>query len=148
MKFKIIEYLDGYYKDDFSDYKTKPITKWIIEGKLPYSSEIFDTSTLGGFSAYKKYLDDPKYIKQITPKEYFERCATGFNTSVDTQINQIKSDKELLDYLMDVLLIGRKSFPMPYISDSNGSIQEGRHRVYVFATLYGWNKSFPCLLLP
>lgn len=37
---------------------------------------------------------------------------------------------------------------MPYISKSNGAKQEGRHRVYIFAELYSWNKSFPCLILP
>lgn len=37
---------------------------------------------------------------------------------------------------------------MSYISKSNGAKQEGRHRVYIFAELYSWNKSFPCLILP
>ena len=63
-------------------------------------------------------------------------------------IKHVESDKDVLNHLINVLLVAKKSFPMPYISKSNGARQEGLHRIYVFAQLYGWNKSFPCLLLP
>lgn len=139
-----------YYIDDeeYFDYGTKDITKWIEPDKLPYSSEVFDTSTLGGYHAYDDYLHDSKYIVHTTPNEYFEHVAKGRNQSVNQVIKHVESDKEVLDHLMNVLLIAKKSFPMPYISKSNGARQEGLHRIYVFAQLYGWNKSFPCLLLP
>ena len=56
--------IDG---DEFYDYGTKDIKKW-LSPDLPYPSEVFDKSTLGGFSAYRKYLNDPKYILNITPR--------------------------------------------------------------------------------
>ena len=141
------EYLDGYYKDDFSDYKTKLITKWIVEDKLPYADQIFDTSTLGGYYAYNDYLHDPEYIKMITPREYFEHVAEDLNLTFEALVRKIEADRELLDYLMDVILKGKKSFPMTYISKSNGSRQEGLHRMYIAAQLFNWDKSFPVLVI-
>lgn len=146
MKFVVESYLDP--EEKFWDYHTEDIKKWIIPDKLPYSSEIFDTSTLGGYSQYNNYLHDKKYILPVTPKEYFEQCAKGFNSTFEAQVRQVEGDKKVLDHLMDVILIAKKKFPMPYISRTNGAQQEGRHRVYTFAKLYGWNKSFPCLVLP
>ena len=136
--------IDG---EEFHDYGTKDITKWSYPD-LPYSSEIFDKSTLGGFSAYREYLNDPKYILYITPNEYFEQVAKGRKQTVGQVIRNVEADPEILEHLRNVLLKAKKSFPMPYISRSNGAQQEGLHRIYVFAQMYGWNKSFPCLILP
>ena len=138
-------YIDG---EEYFDYGTKDITKWIEPNKLPYASEVFDKSTLGGFSAYKEYLNNPKNIVMITPNEYFEHVAIGRKQSINQLIKHVESDKEVIDHLRDVLLVAKKSFPLPYISRSNRTQQEGLHRIYLFAQLYGWNKSFPCLLLP
>lgn len=147
MRFKIIEaYLDSDNK--FWDYNTKDITKWVIPDKLPLSTEIFDTSTLGGYSQYWDYLHDKKNIMYITANDYFEQCAKGFGNSFSAQVRQVENDREVLDHLRQVIFKYHKSFPMPYISKSNGAKQEGRHRVYIFAELYSWNKSFPCLILP
>lgn len=136
--------IDG---DEFYDYGTKDIKKW-LSPDLPYPSEVFDKSTLGGFSAYRKYLNDPKYILNITPREYFEQVAKGRKQTFEQVVKNVESDKEILNHLKNVLLKAKKSFPMPYISRSNGAQQEGLHRIYVFAQMYGWNKSFPCLILP
>lgn len=73
----------------------------------------------------------------MTPNEYFERSAKGFNSTFSDQIRQIENDKEKLQYLRDVIFKYHRSFPMPYISDSNGSNQEGRHRMYIAGELYG-----------
>lgn len=141
---------EDFYKidgEEFHDYGTKDITKWSYPD-LPYSSEIFDKSTLGGFSAYDKYLNDPKYISYITPNEYFEQVAKGRKQTVWQVIRNVEAGSETLKHLKNVLLKAKKSFPMPFISRSNGALQEGLHRIYVFAQMYGWNKSFPCLILP
>lgn len=140
----------GFYtidNEEFYDYGTKDIKKWLSDN-LPYSSEVFDTSTLGGYSAYNTYLHDPKYILRITPREYFEQVAKGRNQTFSQVVRHIESDKEVLEHLKNVLLKAKKAFPMPYISRSDGAQQEGLHRIYIFAQLYGWNKSFPCLILP
>lgn len=147
MKFKLIENYFTIDGEEFYDYGTKDITKW-IDKDLPYPSEIFDTSTLGGFSAYREYLNDPKYILKITPKEYFEQVAKGRNQPFSQLVDHIERDSKILKHLRNVILKAKKSFPMPYVSRSNGAQQEGLHRIYVFAELYGWNKTFPCLVLP
>ena len=84
----------------------------------------------------------------ITANDYFEHVAKGRNQTVNQLIRHVESDKEVLDHLMNVLLVAKKAFPMTYASRSNGAQQEGLHRVYTFAKLYGWNKSFPSLILP
>lgn len=132
----------------FYDYKTEDIKKWIIPNKLPYSSELFDKNTLGGYSKYSSYLQDSNNIVMMTPKEYFERTAKGFNISYDQNRNSIGKHKDILNHLHDVIFIAKKKFPLPFVSDSNGSNQEGRHRMYFAAQLFGWNKSFPVLLVP
>lgn len=144
MRFIKERYLDP--EERFWDYGTEDI-KWLIPNKLP-SSDIFDTSTLGGFSAYDEYLHDPKYIQRVTPKEYFEQAAKGFGTTFESQVKQVESDKEVLDHLRDVIFVANKKFPMAFISRSNGRQQEGRHRMYIAASIFGWNKSFPVLVLP
>lgn len=138
----------GFYKiddDEFYDYETDDI-KFTSDRKP--TKDIFDTSTLGGYSAYDEYMDDNKYIIMSTPKEYFEHAAKGFGVPYNTLINKIKNDEEDLEFLRKVIFKAKKKFPMPYISKSNGSKQEGLHRLYVAAELFGWNEKFPVLLLP
>lgn len=144
MKFILESYLDP--EEQFWDYRTKDIKNWIIPDQLPYSRDIFDTSTLGGYSYYDDYMKDKSNIQMITPNEYFEQVAKGFGTSKEAQIKHVERHKQILDQLHDVIFKYKKAFPMPYISKYNGARQEGRHRVYFFAQLYGWNKSFPCLI--
>lgn len=142
---------EDYYKVDgkqFFDYGTEDIKKWIIPDKLPYSSELFDKNVLGGYSGYLKYLQDPDSIVMMTPREYFERTAKGFGTTYNRNVTNIGSHKEVIDHLLDVIFVAKKKFPITYVSESDGSRQEGRHRMYVAAQLFGWNKSFPVLLLP
>ena len=147
MRFKLIEaYLDP--EEKFWDYGTKEIKRWIIPDKLPFASEIFDTSTLGGFEVYSDYLKDKSYTTYMTPREYFERCAKGFESTFSNQVSQVERDTETLKHLRDVIFKYHKSFPMAFISDSHGDKQEGRHRMYIAAELFGWDKSFPVLLLP
>ena len=97
---------EDFYKidgEEFDDYGTKDITKWSYPD-LPYSSEIFDKSTLGGFSAYREYLNDPKYISYITPNEYFEQVAKGRRQTVGQVIRNVEADPEILEHLRNVLL--------------------------------------------
>lgn len=127
------------------DYGTSDV-RFMPDGK-PHS-DIFDTSTIGGYSGYDKYMQNKeKYIQRVTPNQYFEQCAKGFGTSINAQIKQVEGDKDILDYLEYVLLDKKKKFPMTCISKSDGSKQEGRHKMYVAAKLFGWNHSFPVLVI-
>ena len=142
---------EDFYEIDgkqFFDYQTEDIKKWIIPDKLPYSSELFDITTLGGYSNYTEYLHDKKNIVMMTPKEYFERTAEGFGITPNQNIDEIGKHKDILNHLHDVIFIAKKKLPLCYVSASNGSKQEGRHRMYFAASLFGWNKSFPVLLVP
>ena len=144
MKLLIENWVDDYYGN--TDYKTGDI-RWLIPNKRPYS-DIFDTSTLGGYSNLSDYMNEKdKYIQYVTPKEYFEQCAKGFKNTFDDQIRQVEQDDDVIDYLTRVIMEKGKKFPMAYISKSDGSRQEGRHRMYVAAQLFGWNKSFPVLVI-
>lgn len=138
-----------FIKEDYEDrydYKTGDI-RWRIPNERPYS-DIFDTSTIGGIPAYNDYMKQKeKYIQYITPTQYFEQCAKGFGTTFEAQVRQIENDKEIINWLHRVIFELGKKFPMAYISKSNGSKQEGRHRMYVAAQLFGWNKSFPVLVI-
>ena len=138
----------GFYKigdDEFYDYQTDNIE---FDSSGNPTKDIFDTSTLGGYSTYDDYMNDSKYIIMSTPKEYFEHAAKGFGVPYNTLISKIKNDEEDLEFLKKVIYKAKKKFPMPYISKSNGSRQEGLHRLYIAGELFGWNEKFPVLLLP
>lgn len=153
MKFKQLLLREDFYTIDgkkFYDYGTESIKKWVNLGPYgdarPAASEVFDKTNLGVGSGYDKYL--PERIVMMSPNQYFERCAKGFGTTFSEQFNGIKQNKDILNHLKDVLFVARKKLPMCYISDSNGSQQEGRHRMFVAGELYGWDRMFPVLLLP
>ena len=145
---KVIEedYLDD--EEKFWDYHTANIS----------GNQIFDETTQE--SSYgKKFLDLAKSGKsdskgrkakiiQMTPMQYFEGCALGFGTSVQSQIRQVKNDKGTLDLLNDVIDKYQKRFPITYLDFSGETFgQEGRHRMYVAGERYGWDTKFPVLVI-
>ena len=133
---------------DFYDYKTRP-----VEG-----SNIFDTSKTG-MSFYddlipgdpeNEYMEKEKNLKgafeQMTPLEYFYACAQIFNSDVDRQIAQTEYDKETIEHLISVIKEHKVCFPVTFLNFAEKT-QEGRHRMYVAAQLFGWNKKFPVLII-
>ena len=145
---KVIEedYLDD--EEKFWDYHTATIS----------GNQVFDETTQE--SSYgKKFIDLAKSGKsdsngkkakiiQMTPMQYFEGCALGFGTSVQSQIRQVKNDKGTLDLLNDVIDKYHKRFPITYLDFSGATFgQEGRHRMYVAGERYGWDTKFPVLVI-
>lgn len=145
---KVIEedYLDD--EEKFWDYHTANIS----------GNQVFDETTQE--SSYgKKFLDLAKSGKsdskgrkakiiKMTPMQYFEGCALGFGTSVQSQIRQVKNDKGTLDLLNDVIDKYHKRFPITYLDFSGETFgQEGRHRMYVAGERYGWDTKFPVLVI-
>ena len=137
-----IQEVRNYYGD--FDYGTDSVLT-SPDGKP--TSDIFDTKTLGGFSYLRDYLDNPKHIQQISPNEYFEGCSKVFNKTSEQLKQKISKDVGIIEYLKEVILEKHKKFPMTYINLQNNS-QEGMHRMYAAGELFGWNKKFPCLIIP
>lgn len=147
-KFEKVEedYLDD--EEKFWDYHTANIS----------GNQVFDETTQE--SSYgKKFLDLAKSGKsdskgrkakiiQMTPMQYFEGCALGFGTSVQSQIRQVKNDDGTLDLLNDVIDKYHKRFPITYLDFSGETFgQEGRHRMYIAGERFGWNTKFPVLVI-
>ena len=145
---KVIEedYLDD--EEKFWDYHTANIS----------GNQVFDETTQE--SSYgKRFLDLAKSGKsdskgrkakiiKMTPMQYFEGCALGFGTSVQSQIRQVKNDKGTLDLLNDVIDKYHKRFPITYLDFSGTTFgQEGRHRMYIAGERYGWDTKFPVLVI-
>lgn len=145
---KVIEedYLDD--EEKFWDYHTANIS----------GNQVFD-ETKQESSYGKKFIDLAKSGKsdskgrkakiiKMTPMQYFEGCALGFGTSVQSQIRQVKNDKGTLDLLNDVIDKYHKRFPITYLDFSGTTFgQEGRHRMYVAGERYGWDTKFPVLVI-
>lgn len=149
MKFKIIESLEDEIQQVKDFYKGHNVYN---TGDVPtfsdgqVKSDIFDTSTLGGFYYLRDYLADKQNIQRVTPNEYFEGCARIFGKSGIQLIKQVELDKGIIEYLKEVILKQHKKFPMPFL-DFKTNQQEGMHRMYVAGELFGWNHSFPCLVV-
>ena len=138
----------SYYLDKdkkFYDYRTKE-----FDGINPFDI------TKTGVSFYNQFLTDPSYMEEyknlkhsiimMTPEEYFEECAKIFNSSKQRQIDQTKLDKNNIEYLKQVLLTYKRTFPLTYLNYAEET-QEGRHRMYVVGELLGWNKKFPVMIV-
>ena len=140
------DYLDD--ENKFWNYRTAPVEGNQIfdpnRGESPWATRMIELAQTGK-------QDDEGHIASIvkmTPLEYFEACADGFETSIDTQINQIKDDKDILDELKQVITKYKVRFPITYLNYSNNSFgQEGRHRMYVAAQLFGWDVKYPVLVV-
>lgn len=136
-------YLDP--EEKFWDYRTNEIE----------NEEIFDeTRSESGYGqSYidnldKEYKGKISHIEYLTPREYFEKCAEGFNNSFENQIRQIRADKETLNHLKEVITKYNKKFPITYLDYSKDDFgQEGRHRMYVAGELIDWDKKFPVLII-
>ncbi len=118
------------------------------------SNSVFNLKKIG-MSHYDEWLnsqpardrDNVKIeIKELSPKEYLEACAEIFGNSFESQKKQIQYDKEIIKELQDLI---KKSVSLnvtflDYVS--NPPTQEGRHRMYALAELYGWDKKYPVII--
>ena len=139
-------YLDN--EERFWDYKTAPVEGNQIfdpnKGESPWANTMLKLARTGKQDAEGHIVS----VVEMTPREYFEACAKGFGTSVETQINQIKNDKGILDELKQVITKYKVRFPITYLNYSDNSFgQEGRHRMYVAAQLFGWDVKYPVLII-
>lgn len=122
-------------------------------------TDIFDKSTLGGFS-YKamcipgnkenEYMKNVKNrvgkIKWMSPDRYYSYSAKILNTTVDDLKEQRGFDKDYIEKLKNVILKDKKKFPMTFIDFADNE-QEGLHRMYVAGELFGWDTRFPVLVI-
>ena len=114
---------------------------------------IWDNRTHTPF--YDALITDPEHMAEeenlkgeivmMSPKEYFDECATKiFNTDVNKLINSRKVDKDATDYISKLITEHKRRVFMPWINYAQQG-QEGLHRMYVAAQLFGWDHKFPVL---
>ena len=118
------------------------------------SNSIFNLKKIG-MSHYDEWLnsqpardrDNVKIeIKELSPKEYLNACAEIFGNSFESQKKQIQYDKEIIRELQDLIKKG-VSLNVTFLDYvSNPPTQEGRHRMYALAELYGWDKKYPVII--
>lgn len=119
--------------------------------------DIFDVSTLGGFSGiadtipgakYHQYMIDKKNKKgeivQMTPQEFYDVSASFFRKTADELKSQRKSIPGYIDKLKAVITEKKRKFPLPFLDYTERS-EEGLHRMYAAAELFGWDHKFPVL---
>lgn len=140
------DYLDS--DERFWDYKTAPVEGNQIfdpnRGESPWANTMIKLARTGKQDEEGHIVS----VVEMTPRQYFEACAKGFETSVETQINQVKNDKGILDKLKQVITQYKVRFPITYLNYSGNSFgQEGRHRMYVAAQLFGWDVKYPVLII-
>ena len=124
------------------------------ESTLAAEGQIFSLKKIG-MGHYDEWLnsqsardrDNVKIeIKELSPKEYLEACAEIFGNSFDSQKKQVQNDKDVIQELQDLIKKGvslNATF-LDYVS--NPPTQEGRHRMYALAELYGWDKKYPVII--
>lgn len=134
----------SYY--DF-DYNTSAVS----------GDEIFDLTTLGGFSGTAIVMTNPKYAREakgmigslvkMSPNQYFDIAAKIFRTSSQAQKDHVlKDDSEEIEELKKVITEKKKRFPLTFINLKDKT-QEGRHRMAVAGELFGWDHKFPVLIV-
>lgn len=143
-------------KDDwYFDWGTESVQGSDIfdrnRGESSYAREMIKLAKTGGTN--ERGLG--AQIVEMTPREYLEACAKGFNSTYSSQIAQIEYDKTTLSRLQQVLTKYKKKFPITYLNVGSGwdrqevhrgeFEQEGRHRMYVAGKMFGWDTKFPVL---
>lgn len=128
--------------------------KVVNESTKLLGGQIFNLKKIG-MSHYDEWLnsqstrdrDNVKIeIKELSPKDYLEACAEIFGNSFESQKKQIQYDREIIKELQDLIEKGvslNATF-LDYVS--NPPTQEGRHRMYALAELYGWDKKYPVII--
>ena len=101
----------------------------------------------------KRYMENHKgvvgHIKYMTPQEYYKNAARIHKTTAYNLKRQREYDRDIIDKLKDVIINKKKKFPITFLSFSkNYKGQEGLHRMYAAAELFGWNDvKFPVLVV-
>lgn len=127
------------------------------------STDIFDI-TKTGMTFYnqllpsaddetKEYMENRKgivgHIEYMTPQEYYDDAARIHRTTAYNLKQQREYDRDIIDKLKDVITNKKKKFPITFLSFSkNYKGQEGLHRMYAAAELFGWDDvKFPVLVI-
>lgn len=101
----------------------------------------------------KRYMKNHKgvvgRIKYMTPQEYYKNAARIHKTTAYNLKRQREYDRDIIDKLKSVITDKKRKFPITFLSFSkNYKGQEGLHRMYAAAELFGWNGvKFPVLVI-
>ena len=145
-------------EDDDYDWDSR--TSYEYNTGTVNGDDIFDTTTLGGFSdlsqcipgnKYYQYMIDEKNkkgeIKMLSPEEYYEICAAQFGTTPEDLKDGRSTPPEYIKALERVITVKKKKFPMPFIDYTEKGSQEGLHRMMAAGNLFGWDHKFPVLVI-
>ena len=132
----IIKRIKRYYSSGYLFEDVKQSVFNTEKTGIPYYDEILHSKEA------QRYHNTKFEIVNMTPKEYIEKCAEIFESSFENQIRQVSNDTETINHLITVLKSGEK-FPMTFLDYTNERSQEGRHRMYAAAKLYGWDVKYP-----
>lgn len=130
---------------EFTDYGTGTVV----------GDDIFASRTYVPF--YDQILKHPEeaaeeenlkaQIQYMSPREYYQHCAYDiFHTTVQKLINQREYDKAVNDDIKELIVDHKRKVFLPYINFAENT-QEGLHRMYVAAQLFGWDHEFPVLVI-
>ena len=101
----------------------------------------------------KRYMENRKgivgHIEYMTPQEYYDHAAKIHRTTANNLKWQRDQERDIIDKLKDVITNKKKKFPITFLSFSkNYRGQEGLHRMYAAAELFGWDDvKFPVLVI-
>lgn len=136
------------------DYKTSDAD---IDAKdvfdIHRSDSSYSTGLLPGSDEedyYREHKNKQGTIVYMTPEEYYEACAKGFNNTVDGLKNDRRRHPgpEHIEDIKKIILEKGKKLPIPYLDYTNGFGQEGLHRVMAVADIFGWeSEKFPVLVI-
>ena len=115
--------------------------------RVTEDGDIFDLTTTG-CAWGRKLLADPKFYKEtenltfefvmMSPSEYYEICSKEiyFDDVEETKHFKGVVERDKIEILKDVIRVQKRKFPVTYI-DYTRPAQEGYHRMYAAAELYG-----------
>lgn len=149
------------YKDDMHEAFLDDEKKYYDYGTATYSGDgnVVDLNHTG-MSFYDQflgtseldYLRDKKNLRgtvvKMSPKEYYQNCAYKiFNTSPQKlKTERGEYDRPIIEKLMNVVNVYKKKLCMPMINYADKG-QEGLHRMFAIAEMFGWNHEVPVLVV-
>lgn len=114
------------------------MTAFELKTHVSFYDDLLESESL------QEYRNISANIIYITPREYFNKCADIFNSTVAKQIEQVKNDTKVINMLVNLVNNGTKLY-LPYLRYTvTNNEQEGRHRMYVVGNIFGWDVKQPC----
>lgn len=145
--------------EDFNGWDNEPLESKYYHTSTANGSDIFDTNysetsyaqsflNPSELKYQQEYKNRTASIKYMSPEEYYKICADRFKVPVSSLKKQRgEYDRDEIKYLIRVVKEAHKKFPLTYIDYTTEDSQEGLHRMYAAAEMFGWDTKFPVLVI-